>query len=130
MQQNTQDKSLVKVNVNSIFYKIKHFFKSIFSKNKSATSTEACNIQSEKENKRYSFIEEIKKIEDENTILLKLQTKYRNGEIKEEDLTQEQINSLCSLYDKQISDLKKLNEIRKQKLLEYRKNKQINTTNT
>lgn len=130
MQQNTQDKSLVKVNVSSIFYKIKHFFKSIFSKNKSSTSTEACNIQSEKENKRYSFIEEIKKIEDENTILLKLQTKYRNGEIKEEDLTQEQINSLCSLYDKQISDLKKLNEIRKQKLLEYRKNKQINTTNT
>ena len=39
--------------------------------------------------------------------------------------TQEQINSLCALYDKQIEKLKKSNEIRKQKLLEYRKKLQI-----
>ena len=130
MLQNAQDKFLVKVNGTSIFYRIKHFFKSLFSRHKSTSTPEARNIQSKKEDKRFSFLEEIKKIEDENTILLKLQQKYRNGEITEEDLTQAQINSLSALYDKQISDLKKLNEIKKQKLLECRKNKQINNTNT
>ena len=60
-------------------------------------------------------------IENEETKLLKLQKQYRSGEIKEEELTQEQVNSLCALYDKQIANLKKSNEIRKQKLLEYRR---------
>lgn len=53
--------------------------------------------------------------------MLKLQRQYRAGELKEEELTKEQVNSLCALYDKQIADLRKSNEIRKQKLLEYRK---------
>ena len=62
-------------------------------------------------------MEEIKKIGDEETLLLKLQKKFRSGEIEEEELTEEQVNSLCALYDKQISNLTKSNEIRKQKLL-------------
>ena len=66
-------------------------------------------------------MEEIKKIENEETILLKLQYKYRSGEIKEEELTEEQLNSLCKLYGKQIANLKKSNNIKKQKLLEYRR---------
>ncbi len=66
-------------------------------------------------------MEEIKKVEDEETLILKLQKKYRSGEIKEEELTEEQVNSLCSLYDKQIANLRKSNEIRKKKLLEYRR---------
>ena len=37
-------------------------------------------------------------IENEETKLLKLQKQYRSGEIKEEELTQEQVNSLCALY--------------------------------
>ena len=65
------------------------------------------------------FTESIKNIEDEETKLLKLQKQYRSGEIKEKELTQEQVNSLCALYDKQIANLKKSNEIRKQKLLKY-----------
>ena len=66
-------------------------------------------------------MEQIRKIEDEETILLKLQNQYRSGEVKEEDLTDEQVSSLCKLYDKQIASLKKSNEIRKQKLLEHRR---------
>ena len=54
-------------------------------------------------------------------ILLKLQNQYRSGEVKEEDLTVEQVSSLCKLYDKQIANLRKSNEIRKQKLLEHRR---------
>ena len=64
----------------------------------------------------------VKKVEDKETKLLKLQKQYRNGEIKEEDMTSKQVKALCNLYDKQIEELKNSNAIRKQKLLEYRKN--------
>ena len=66
-------------------------------------------------------MEEIRKIENEETKLLKLQKQYRTGEIKEEELTEEQIYSLGALYDKQIAELRKSNEVRKQRLLEYRR---------
>lgn len=124
MKGNTQDKSLVQVNENNIFYKIKNFFKNLFYKNNSnlelISSTDSTNIN----NNRNFFKEEIRNIENEETKLLKLQKQYRSGEIKEEDLTEEQVDSLCVLYDKQIANLRKSNEIKKQKLLEYRK--QIN----
>lgn len=125
MKENTQDKSLVQINENSIFYKIKKFFRSLFGKkNSNVESTnviEATTINNQKDN-RSAFIEEIKNVENEETKLLKLQKQYRCGKIKEEELTEEQVKSLCALYDKQINNLKKSNEIRKQKLLEYRRN--------
>lgn len=125
MKENTNEKSLVRVNKNSIFCKIKIFFKNLFYKNTIADTTITAdvsnNIESD-EDKRNSFIDNIKKIEDEETILLKLQKKYRNGEIKEENLTDEQVKSLCKLYDKQIANLKKSNLIKKQKILNYGKN--------
>ena len=125
MNKNTQEKSLVQVNENSIFYKIKKFFRNLFYKDteiKSSVIAEE-NISSnvENENKKSTFMEEIKNIENEETKLLKLQKQYSSGEIKEEELTQEQVNSLCDLYDKQIARLKKSNAIRKQKILEYRR---------
>lgn len=118
-----KDKSLVKVNENSIFYKIKIFFRNLFSKehDENKPNNEENNIESLSENDRVSFVKSLKNIENEETKLLKLQKKYRNGEIKEQELTEEQTNSLCLLYDKQIAELKKSNEIRKQKLLKYRK---------
>ena len=125
MKENTQEKSLVQVNENSIFYKIKKFFINLFHKNTEFQSNvvveENISNNIENETKKSAFIESIKNIEDEETKLLKLQKQYRSGEIKEEELTQEQVNSLCALYDKQIANLKKSNEIRKQKLLEYRR---------
>ena len=124
MKEKTDEKSLVNINENSIFFKIKQFFRNLFHKNDIADNVVTANVSSNitaDEDKRNAFMEELKKIEDEETLLLKLQNKYRNGEIKEEDLTDEQVNSLCNLYDKQIANLKKSNEIRKQKLLEYRR---------
>ena len=125
MKENTQEKSLVQVNENSIFYKIKKFFINLFHKNTEFQSNvvveENISNNIENETKKSAFIESIKNIEDEETKLLKLQKQYRSGEIKEEELTQEQVNSLCALYDKQIANLKKSNEIRKQNLLEYRR---------
>ena len=128
MKKNTQEKSLVQVNENGIFYKIKKFFKNLFNRNANTTNNYAIVKETESlvasENKKNSFMESIKNIEDEETKLLKLQKQYRSGEIKEEELSEEQINSLCKLYDRQIANLKKSNDIRKQKLLEYRRKMQ------
>lgn len=125
MKKNSQEKRLITVNENSIFYKIKTFFKNLFSPRKKVENVlrveEAVNIKSENQNNIDSFIESIRNIENEETKLLKLQQQYRRGEIKEETLTKEQVNALCSLYDKQIANLRKSNEIRKKNLLEYKK---------
>ncbi len=127
MKEDTHEKSLVEVNENNIFYKIKTFFKNLFHKgNNINIIQETRDITIENESKKNAFMEEITKVEDEETKLLKLQKQYRSGEIKEEDLTEEQIKSLNKLYDKQITNLKKSNEIRKQKLLENRRKLQTN----
>ena len=127
MKEDTHEKSLVEVNENSIFYKIKTFFKNLFHKgNNINIIQETRDITIENESKKNAFMEEIRKVEDEETKLLKLQEQYRSGEIKEEDLTEEQIKSLNKLYDKQITNLKKSNEIRKQKISNYRKRLQTN----
>ena len=123
MKENTQEKSLVQVNENSIFYKIKSFFRNLFHKQKEVEniiSVERNSVDNVTE-KKSAFIDNLKNIKDEETILLKLQQQYRNGEIKEEDLTEEQKKSLYDLYDKQIANLKKSNEFRKNKILQYRK---------
>lgn len=126
MKENTDEKSLVRINENSIFYKIKQFFKSLFYKREhiNDTTLETNQVILPNDNKKNQFMEEIKNIEDEETLLLKLQKKYRSGEIKEEELSNQQVNSLCALYDKQIANLKKSNEMRKQRLLEYRRKMQ------
>lgn len=77
------------------------------------------------DNEKNKFMERIKNIEDEEILLLRLQNKFRGREIKEEELSNEQINSLCALYDKQIANLKKSNEMRKQTILKYRRKMQI-----
>ena len=95
MKEDTHEKSLVEVNENSIFYKIKTFFKNLFHKgNNINIIQETRDITIENESKKNAFMEEIRKVEDEETKLLKLQKQYRSGEIKEEDLTEEQIKWL------------------------------------
>lgn len=125
MKKNAQEKSLVKVNEKSIFYKIKKFYMKLFHINQVSNEVNIIekNIQNQIKdiNTKNSFIESIRNIENKETKLLKLQKQYRSGEIKEEELTQEQIDSLCDLYDKQIANLRKSNKIRKQKLLEYKR---------
>ncbi len=125
MKRKAQEKRLITVNENRIFYKIKIFFKNLFNPRKKVENVfsveDEVNIKSENQNNIDSFIKSIRNIENEETRLLKLQQQYRRGEIKEETLTKEQVNALCALYDKQIANLRKSNEIRKKNLLEYRK---------
>lgn len=113
-----EEKSLVKINEDSFLNKIKTFIKKIFNK-------KDCNINNvapvdeslkSKDNKKQKFMEEVKRIEDEETKLLKLQQQFHNGEIKEEDLTESQYKALYDLYDRQIDNLKKSIEIKKQKI--------------
>lgn len=122
MNKNNTEKSLIKVNKNSIFFKIKNLFNKIFRERKYKDNIIEENDYNLKEDiKKEQFREYIKNIENEENRLIKLQQKYRAGEIKENQLTKIQIESLCDLYDKQIEKLQKSNEFRKQRILQYRK---------
>lgn len=114
------EKALLEVNKESMIEKIKRFFNKLFKKENIKKENEAKTFR-----KKEEFIANIKKIEDNETILLKLQQKYRKGEIKGENLTEEQINLLCKLYDKQIVELRQTNEMRKKRIREYKKNKDL-----
>ena len=120
---NSDEKQLIEVNKKSIFYKIKMFFTNLFKKKEKDSNIEnrIINVVSN-DRQKDNFVNLVKKVEDKETKLLKLQKQYRNGEIKEEDMTSKQVKALCNLYDKQIEELKNSNAIRKKKLLEYRKN--------
>ncbi len=119
-KKNRDEKSLIKVNENNIFVKIRNFFRKN-KKNETVIETVDKTLTTE-EIQREHFKESIKNIEDERTKLLKLQKRYRSGEIKEQDLTQVQIKSLCDLYDKQIEMMQRSIQYRKQRILEYKKN--------
>lgn len=122
MNKNNTEKSLIKVNKNSIFFKIKNLFNKIFRERKYKDNIIEENDYNLKEDiKKEQFREYIKNIENEETKLIKLQQQYRNGKIRENQLTKIQIKSLCDLYDKQIEKLQKSNEFRKQRILQYRK---------
>ena len=119
MNKNNTEKSLIKVNENSIFFKIKKLFNKIFRNKDNIIEENDYNLKDDI--KKEQFRDYIKNIENEETRLIRLQQKYRAGEIKENQLTKIQIKSLCDLYDKQIEKLQKSNEFRKQKILQYRK---------
>ena len=70
------------------------------------------------ENKKNTFKESISISKDTN--ILDLQKKYREGLIKEEDLTEEQYQCLLTLYNKQIDELKTTLNMKKQELRNYK----------
>lgn len=119
MKNDNNENSLIKVNENSIFYKIKNFFRNLFGKkenNITPIENQVLKTQEITNNKRDSFRETVTNIENDETRLLKLQKQFDNGEITEEELTQKQIEDLENLYNKQIEELKKSNELRKEKI--------------
>lgn len=122
MEENTQEKNLVEKNNKNVFSRIKNFFKNLFSKKDNNQVETAENSSNTKENNE--FKEYIKMTEDEETRLLDLQARYRRGEIGQNDLTEDQIDALCDLYDKQIEDLRKSIQIKEEKIAEHKKRKQ------
>lgn len=108
MEENTQEKKLIekgeKIN---LFGKIKNFFKNLFSK-KQVIIEEKDEIEEVTVDEPINdFRESIKMTEAEEAQLLDLQKRYRRGKIAINDLTDEQIDALCDLYDKQIEEIKK-----------------------
>jgi len=129
MNNMTKNNSLIEVSNNSIFFRIKNFFMNLFRKNK-VVEMQQENIIMEKPQEVYiqpkrSLMEDIKGISSEEMTLLELQRKYKSGEITEEEMTPEQVQALCDLYDQQNDKLRRSNEYRKQKIMEYR-NSQMN----
>ena len=106
MENNTQEKDLIERNESTIFGKIKNFFRNLFKKKEISKISEEKEVDIHEE-KKQEFKEYVKKTEDEDTQLLDLQRRYRKGEIGDNDLTEEQIEALCDLYDRQIISLKK-----------------------
>ena len=121
MKDNTQEKNLIERNENNIFGKIKSFFRKIFSKKEENTENEIDESVLEEAEKSYNFREYIKRTEDEETVLFELQRRYHNGEVSIKELTNEQINALCDLYDDKIADLKKTIAAKEQILANYKK---------
>ena len=93
----------------SIFRKISEFFKKIFSK-KEVLNQEVI-ITNEKNN---NFLENIQIKEDKEKIrLIQLKQQYENGEIDEEEISDEDIDKLCELYKKETDKLNVDTERRK-----------------
>lgn len=113
MVENTQEKNLIEKKEKSIFGKIKNFFKNLFGQKAEDSKKEDVISKEEVTN---VFKESIKTEEDEEAKLLSLQKKYRRGEIAEGDLSEEQIEALCDLYDRQIETIKKAIEEKEQQI--------------
>lgn len=116
MNNDVEKKSLLEPEKQNLFHKIKMFFTNLFKGKRNAKG----NSDNDNLIQDNSFWDSVNNVTDEETELLKLQIKYRDGEVKEEDLTEEQVTALCDLYDKQIAQLKQSIEYRTQKILEYR----------
>lgn len=124
MEENTQEKDLIEKK-EGFFHKLKSFFKKFFSKK------EKNNIEETVQNENSNFKDTIKVEETEQTDemkILELQKRYRRGEIAEGDLTEEQVEALSDLYDRQIEDLKKL-IAEKERQIEARKKNKIENNN-
>ena len=120
MGKHLEEKSLIAVNENSLFYKIKSFFLKLFRGKKNALNgfsiipVEKNEIQSDK--RKDDFIESIRNVENEQTKLLKLQEQFDNRKFEKSQLSKEQIADLTALYKKQINDLEQSNERRINKI--------------
>lgn len=122
MDNNTQEKNLIKKNEEKIFEKIKNFLKKIFRKKEievNSISDEELEMEMEKSE---LFRSSLRNIETDESNIFELQRKFHLGEISAKELTDEQIEALCDLYDDKITDLKKTIAAKEQILANYKKN--------
>ena len=122
MKENTQEKNLIEKEEKSLFGKIKNFFAKLFGRKKEIVEESVVEI--EENNSEFKESIKVEEVEDEEAKLLDLQRRYRRGEIADNDLTDEQIEALSNLYDKQIEALKKAIAEKEQKIAEYKNKKQ------
>ena len=122
MGENTQEKNLIeKEEKINLFGKIKNFFKNLFGKKQVFVEENEEIEEVTVDEPINDFRESIKMTEAEEAQLLDLQKRYRRGEIAENDLTEEQIDALCDLYDKQIEEIKQSIKLKEEKIAEYKR---------
>lgn len=120
MKENTQENNLVEKTENTLLDKIKIFFKNLFNNKKKNVCEQEETVESKENNE---FKENIKLAENSEEELLELQRKFQEGEIVEGELTNEQIDALCELYDRQIAEIQKNIDIVKQRIEDNNKRK-------
>lgn len=105
-----KNNKLIKYKEN-IFIKIFKFFKQIFSmKSTSATENMTEKLIKNKGNS-VNFFENIQIRQNEEEIRLKnLQLQYDNGEIDEEDISDEDMDKLIEMYEKETEELNRETE--------------------
>lgn len=120
MEENTQEKSLIKKE--GFFGKVKNFFKNFFKRKDKNNKNESVDNNSVNENNNFKANIKVAEAEDaEEVKLIELQKRYRRGEIAESDLTEEQVEALGELYDKQIDALRKIIEEKEKQIAESQK---------
>lgn len=85
----------------TIFSKIQKFFRNLMPKGND--KKEVGKIDDKKDFSEYIVVRENK----EETRLRRLKTSYDNGEISEEKISDEDMDKLIEMYDKEIEELKK-----------------------
>lgn len=122
---NKSKENLVVVNENSIFYKIKTFFRKLFFNNKNDEIEQKNQVaeidMSNNTNVRSPFLQDIKIQENkELKELLHLQKLFKMGRIKEKDLSKKERIELEKLYKHQIYELNKSINGYKNKIISIR----------
>lgn len=98
----------------NIFIKIYHFFKKLFSIKNVPISKNIIEEASVDSKSKTDFFKNIQIQKNEEEIRLKkLQLLYDNGEIDEDDLSEEEIEKLVILYEKEMEELNADTERRK-----------------
>lgn len=120
MNKNIYEKSLVKAD-NSIFFKIKIFFRSLFKSN-SQESIISKNIILEQEKssttEKNNFVNNIKAQENKQNLRLKKMSKdLESGQIIEEDLCEQELQELREFYLQQIEEKKQSIENYKNRII-------------
>ncbi len=123
MKKNTYEKSLVKVD-NSIFGRIKLFFRNLFKSNiQESAINENIIIEQEKSNtiQENNFVTNIKIQENkQNLRLTKMSKDLESGKIIEEDLCEHELQELREFYLQQIEEKKQSIENYKNRIIKMK----------
>lgn len=105
------------------FIKVIDFFKKIFANNKNQEEKQVQNYNVNKFNNKETkadFAKSLKLHNNTDNSIQQLQIQWENGNITEEELTQDERDKINALYDKQIEDLKTAINMKKRELQDYK----------
>ncbi len=106
MKESLDNKSLVKINNNNIFYKIKNWILKLFGYGKPNIENDIrLNSINKEIEEKSDFKETIKISKGSDTTIFDLQRRYENGDLKVIDLSKEEYSKLENLYNNQIENL-------------------------